>query len=179
MCSLSRSALSYRTAGFAERLKHIREAHGMTACHLAQLAGLRQQTVLNLEQPGSDPQLSLLLRLTRALEVPVMALVPDANQALVNSNGPAGTKTGALAAMPDQRPIRRREVLPWLLVGPAFCLQSAGLALLIGPGLGFAVFVVGPPLFLVMVLIAAAIWVNWPPPRFKAGSKADSSKQDP
>jgi hypothetical protein len=81
--------------------------------------------------------------------------------------------------MSDPQSSRRRKVLMGLLVALAVCSLSSGLVRLTCPEVGFAVLVLEPALFLLMVLIAVAIWVNVFPAWFGAGPKAKSSKEQP
>jgi transcriptional regulator with XRE-family HTH domain len=61
---------------FARRLKAVRESRGVTLYRLAQLTGLSKQGVINLEAEGSDPKLSTMILIARALEVQPWELLP-------------------------------------------------------------------------------------------------------
>jgi len=54
---------------FAARLRRFRREKGITRYRLGKLAGISTQAVSNLEQRGSDPKLSTLHKLARALGV--------------------------------------------------------------------------------------------------------------
>src|SRR5262249_30395869 len=66
---------------FAARLNQIRPDKGPSSWRLPQLTGLSRQGLFKLEQPGSDPKLSTLLKLAAALEVPATDLLPSADSA--------------------------------------------------------------------------------------------------
>jgi transcriptional regulator with XRE-family HTH domain len=61
---------------FAEQLRRVREAKGMTRYRLAKLSGLSSEGVNKLEQPRNDPKLSTLLKLANALGVSLYELLP-------------------------------------------------------------------------------------------------------
>jgi transcriptional regulator with XRE-family HTH domain len=63
---------------FPERLRQAREAVGWTPYRLAKETGLSKQGALNLEQPGADPKLSTLFKLSAALGVPLEQLLGTA-----------------------------------------------------------------------------------------------------
>src|SRR5581483_1556862 len=63
-------------ATFAERLRLVREAKGVSPYRLAQLTGLSKQGAINLEAEGSDPKLSNIVRLAEALGVMPWELLP-------------------------------------------------------------------------------------------------------
>jgi transcriptional regulator with XRE-family HTH domain len=62
---------------FADNARRLREKRGITAYSLAKETGLTQQGILNLEREGSDPKLSTLVKLARALGVKTWELLPD------------------------------------------------------------------------------------------------------
>jgi transcriptional regulator with XRE-family HTH domain len=62
---------------FAERLSYLREQRDMTRYRLAQLSGISKEGISKLEQPGSDPKLSTLVKLAQALGVKTWELLPD------------------------------------------------------------------------------------------------------
>jgi transcriptional regulator with XRE-family HTH domain len=66
---------------FGERLKALREARGWTRYRLAKLAGLTNEGVVKLEEPGADPKLSTLVKLAGAFGVKVCELLPEATPA--------------------------------------------------------------------------------------------------
>jgi len=61
---------------FAKRLQQIREAKGLSLYRLAKETGLSMQGVINLEADGSDPKLSTLLMIAKALDVWPWELLP-------------------------------------------------------------------------------------------------------
>src|SRR5262249_52864762 len=63
---------------FAKRLRELREARGLTRYALAKLAGLTNEGVIKMERPGSDPKLSTILKLARALSIAPCDLLPPA-----------------------------------------------------------------------------------------------------
>src|SRR5262245_30450600 len=62
---------------FAERLRALRAAAGLTLAGLAGAAGMHLQAVAKLERGEREPQWSTVLRLARALSVPVTAFLAD------------------------------------------------------------------------------------------------------
>jgi transcriptional regulator with XRE-family HTH domain len=60
---------------FNERLRRLREHQGLTRYRLAKLSGISKDGIKKLEQPGSDPKLSTLYKLARALHVNIDAFV--------------------------------------------------------------------------------------------------------
>ena len=65
---------------FARHLKQLREQAGMTRYRLAQLSGISKEGVSKLEEAGSDPKLSTLAKLAKALGVHIWELLPDKEQ---------------------------------------------------------------------------------------------------
>jgi transcriptional regulator with XRE-family HTH domain len=61
---------------FAGHLKRLRESRGMTRYRLAQLSGISRPGVSMLEEDGSDPKLSTLGKLAKALDVEPWELLP-------------------------------------------------------------------------------------------------------
>jgi transcriptional regulator with XRE-family HTH domain len=72
---------------FADRLRRLREARGWTQYRLSKLSGLSWPGVRKLEEPGSDPLLSTLVKLAAALGVQARELMPE---------GPAPAEAPAL-----------------------------------------------------------------------------------
>jgi transcriptional regulator with XRE-family HTH domain len=66
---------------FGVHLRRLREEKGLTRYRLAKLAGITPEGVSKLERPGSDPKLSTLCRVARALGVPVRELLPEESMA--------------------------------------------------------------------------------------------------
>jgi transcriptional regulator with XRE-family HTH domain len=63
------------TAQFAQNLRRLREAAGMTQEALSQTAGMGPAELSRLERGGRDPQLRTIVRLARGLGVPVAELL--------------------------------------------------------------------------------------------------------
>ena len=59
-----------------ERLRELRTAHGWTQEQLAEAAGMNWLQVGHIERGASDPKLSTILKLARALCVPPADLLP-------------------------------------------------------------------------------------------------------
>jgi DNA-binding phage protein len=76
------TSLSYVTAAlynadmksFAEHLVRLRRGKGMTRYRLAKLSGVTEPAIRKLET-GSDPKLSTLMKLSRALDVTICDLL--------------------------------------------------------------------------------------------------------
>jgi transcriptional regulator with XRE-family HTH domain len=66
------------TAEFAALLRRLREDRGMTRYRLAKLAGVTVEGVCKLEEGGTDPRLSTVLKLAEGLGVPPCHLLPGA-----------------------------------------------------------------------------------------------------
>jgi len=64
-------------AEFAERLKELRLAAGLSQAELAERAGLNRFGVAKLEQGVREPTWATVLELARALEVSVADFVPE------------------------------------------------------------------------------------------------------
>jgi transcriptional regulator with XRE-family HTH domain len=64
--------------GFAQRLKALREAAGLTQAQLAERAGLYSFSVAKLEQGVQEPTWPTVLALAQALGVNCLAFCPDA-----------------------------------------------------------------------------------------------------
>lgn len=56
---------------FADRLRQLREAAGLSQYRLAQLAGLNKQTLSRLEKTDSDPTWTTVVKLAHALGVAI------------------------------------------------------------------------------------------------------------
>jgi transcriptional regulator with XRE-family HTH domain len=56
------------------KIAQLRTARGWSKRHLARVAGLSPQHVVNIEA-GSDPSVSILLKVAKALGVPATALL--------------------------------------------------------------------------------------------------------
>ncbi len=62
-------------------VRAIREAHGMTQRALASRAGITQAALFRLESGATDPRLSTLRRLAKALGVRVAVLIGEGKPA--------------------------------------------------------------------------------------------------
>ena len=54
---------------FNERLKSIRESHGMNQTKLAQLLGVSKQSVSNWENDNIQPSIEMLIKIAKAFSV--------------------------------------------------------------------------------------------------------------
>lgn len=61
---------------FGNRLRDARTDADLTQIELADLAGVHRTTVQDTERGNTDPKLSLILRLARALRLPARDLMP-------------------------------------------------------------------------------------------------------
>ncbi|GAA4752704.1 helix-turn-helix transcriptional regulator [Gordonia alkaliphila] len=91
MPSRERGSLEWDTYAysFAHRLFLVRKERGLSQEELAHRCGMHRNAVSNLERGTSnraphisDPQLSTVYRLARALDVPPMWLLPDVDKVL-------------------------------------------------------------------------------------------------
>jgi putative transcriptional regulator len=105
---------------FANRLKELREAAGLTQKQLAEKAGVGLRTVSSLEQALYEPVWSTVLALARALGVEVQAfVVQQGRQGEAQSFTAAPPKRGrgrprkdaapAVEAIPDKPPGRSKK----------------------------------------------------------------------
>jgi XRE family transcriptional regulator, aerobic/anaerobic benzoate catabolism transcriptional regulator len=75
-------------ARFGERVRALREKQGITLKQLAQLSGLSDRYIIQVEQGAANPSLESVLRLALALQTSVTGLLPeDAKNA--TASGPA------------------------------------------------------------------------------------------
>ena len=75
-------------ASFGERVRTLRERQGVTLKQLAQLSGLSDRYIIQVEQGAANPSLESVLRLALALQTSVTDLLPeDAKNA--TAGGPA------------------------------------------------------------------------------------------
>jgi transcriptional regulator with XRE-family HTH domain len=65
------------TAQFAENLRRLRLASGLTQEDLSDAAEMGAAEISRLERGGRDPQLHTIVRLARGLGVPVSELLRD------------------------------------------------------------------------------------------------------
>jgi transcriptional regulator with XRE-family HTH domain len=63
---------------FAKRLRRLRQERGITRYRLSKLSGISKEGVSKLELPGSNPRLSTLLKVAKALGVSPAELLPEA-----------------------------------------------------------------------------------------------------
>jgi XRE family transcriptional regulator, aerobic/anaerobic benzoate catabolism transcriptional regulator len=75
---------------FGEKVRTLRERQGVTLKQLAQLSGLSDRYIIQVEQGATNPSLESVLRLALALQTSVTGLLPDdANNARAELRGPA------------------------------------------------------------------------------------------
>jgi XRE family aerobic/anaerobic benzoate catabolism transcriptional regulator len=72
--ALSRAYL----ANFGERVRTLRERQGVTLKQLAQISGLSDRYIIQVEQGAANPSLESVLRLALALQTSVTQLLPEA-----------------------------------------------------------------------------------------------------
>ena len=89
---------------FGQRLVILRRWRGHSQERLAELAGMHRNQISNLERGTSnrtpyvsDPQLSTVYRLARALEVPAAYLLPDLRTPVPDSSIEYGSAAGLSA----------------------------------------------------------------------------------
>jgi XRE family transcriptional regulator, aerobic/anaerobic benzoate catabolism transcriptional regulator len=77
-------------ANFGERVRTLRERQGVTLKQLAQLSGLSDRYIIQVEQGATNPSLESVLRLALSLQTPVTGLLPDdAKNVTAEPRGPA------------------------------------------------------------------------------------------
>jgi XRE family aerobic/anaerobic benzoate catabolism transcriptional regulator len=77
-------------ANFGEKVRTLRERQGVTLKQLAQLSGLSDRYIIQVEQGATNPSLESVLRLALSLQTSVTGLLPDdANNAMAEPLGPA------------------------------------------------------------------------------------------
>ena len=64
-------------ASFGERVRTLRERQGVTLKQLAQLSGLSDRYIIQVEQGAANPSLESVLRLALALQTSVTGLLPE------------------------------------------------------------------------------------------------------
>jgi XRE family transcriptional regulator, aerobic/anaerobic benzoate catabolism transcriptional regulator len=64
-------------ASFGERVRTLRERRGVTLKQLAQLSGLSDRYIIQVEQGAANPSLESVLRLALALQTSVTGLLPE------------------------------------------------------------------------------------------------------
>jgi XRE family aerobic/anaerobic benzoate catabolism transcriptional regulator len=75
---------------FGERVRTLRERQGVTLKQLAQLSGLSDRYIIQLEQGAGNPSLESVLRLALALQTSVTGLLPeDAKNKSAEPSAPA------------------------------------------------------------------------------------------
>jgi transcriptional regulator with XRE-family HTH domain len=92
-----------RPTGFAQRLRALREAAGLTQQQLAERAGLYPFSVAKLEQGVQEPTWPTVLDLARALGVNCLAFVAEGDSPPPPKRGP-GRPRKAEAASPGPVP---------------------------------------------------------------------------
>jgi transcriptional regulator with XRE-family HTH domain len=65
------------TAQFAQNLRRLRLAAGLTQEQLSDVTQLAPSEISRYERGGRDPQLQQLVRLSRGLQVPLAELIAD------------------------------------------------------------------------------------------------------
>jgi XRE family aerobic/anaerobic benzoate catabolism transcriptional regulator len=84
--ALSRAYL----ANFGERVRTLRERHSITLKQLAQISGVSDRYIIQVEQGAANPSLETVLRLALALQTSVTGLLPeDAKNTAAEPSGPA------------------------------------------------------------------------------------------
>jgi XRE family aerobic/anaerobic benzoate catabolism transcriptional regulator len=77
-------------ANFGDRVRKLRERQGVTLKQLAQLSGLSDRYIIQVEQGAANPSLESIFRLALALQTSVTRLLPeDAESAAAEPGGPA------------------------------------------------------------------------------------------
>ena len=77
-------------ANFGERVRTLRERHGVTLKQLAQISGLSDRYIIQVEQGAANPSLETVRRLALALQTSVTGLLPaDAKTTAAEPTGPA------------------------------------------------------------------------------------------
>lgn len=77
-------------ANFGEKVRTLRERRGVTLKQLAQLSGLSDRYIIQVEQGATNPSLESVLRLALSLQTSVTGLLPDdANNATAEPRAPA------------------------------------------------------------------------------------------
>ena len=59
---------------FRDNLQHLRATHAMTQEQLAQITGVRRETIMRLEAGKYNPSLKLAIDISKAVEAPIEAL---------------------------------------------------------------------------------------------------------
>lgn len=91
-------------AAIGVRLRWLRRHRGLSQLRLGELAGVSLNQVSNIERNVSsrgktgDPHLSTLYRLARALDVPPVLLLPDAEQVPAGETTEAGVPSSVVEA---------------------------------------------------------------------------------
>ena len=76
-------------ASFGERVRTLRERQGVTLKQLAQLSGLSDRYIIQVEQGAANPSLESVLRLALALQTSVTGLLPEDAKKGATASGPA------------------------------------------------------------------------------------------
>jgi transcriptional regulator with XRE-family HTH domain len=83
-----------------ESIKRRRKALGLSLMDVATRAGLHDEAVARIERAGYDPRISSVLRVARAMGVPICELVDDPEQ---RNHGPRHPHR---SSRPHRRPAR-------------------------------------------------------------------------
>lgn len=109
MPARERGSLEWGTYGdsFGNRLRTIRRERGLSQEELAHRCGMHRNQISNLERNTSnrepkiaDPQLSTVYRLAKALRVPPVYLLPDADSQ-VHRKSPEQATTAAMSRVEE------------------------------------------------------------------------------
>ena len=77
-------------ANFGERVRMLRERHGITLKQLAQISGLSDRYIIQVEQGAANPSLETVRRLALALQTSMTGLLPeDVKTIAAEPTGPA------------------------------------------------------------------------------------------
>ena len=66
-----------KTTAFGERLRKLREAHGLSRDQLAERSGITMPGIRAIENLGREPRLGTLVALAKALEMTVSDLIGE------------------------------------------------------------------------------------------------------
>ena len=101
---------------FGHRLLVIRKARGYSQEHLAERAGMHRNQISNLERGTSnrepyvsDPQMSTVYRLARALDVPAAFLLPDLRTLVPDRSTERGSAADLSAVETHLRDLLERQ----------------------------------------------------------------------
>ena len=91
-------------ARLGERVRKLREAQGMTLKRAAQLSGLSDRFIIEVEKGKANPSLTSIISLARALQTTLTELLPkDSSRGALGSNGSAGELVALLESRPREQ----------------------------------------------------------------------------